>query len=72
MGAAKTAQHKDKTQEKLCPKCGFKLERHERRSIKMNGVRYGESGMFWVCTNVKHIKERGQYFEPQCGYERRA
>lgn len=54
-----------------CPKCGHKLERRDRRKIRIGGVTYGESGMFWCCTNVKHIKEKGEYYEPQCDYEER-
>ncbi len=55
-----------------CPKCKSPLQRVIQKKVRINHVTYGENGVFLKCTKMKHIKERGEYYEPQCGYERRA
>ena len=55
-----------------CPDCGSKLERHQRIKIRINGVTYGENGMFWVCTNVDKPDKKVEHYVPKCGFEARA
>lgn len=54
--------------ERVCPKCGTRMELRRQMKVRINGVTYGRNGMEWVCTNVTQPDKKVEHYEEKCGY----
>ena len=67
MGKTGSGRSEIKQKDRMCPKCGKRLEMRRR----LKAAKGQSGGMWWVCMSLRQLDPKMEHYVPNCGYEER-